>query len=175
MTHEDEPAARWPRVLALVGFAIWGVVLIRLDYRDGEMAESFLHRPLLVFHEAGHMIFRPFGEWIMVLGGTLGQLLMPLVMMVALLRTNGDRFGAALALWFFGVSVLDVAPYMYDALDPQVMLLSGQTGEDGGHDWIYLFRSMGVLGKAQRIGAVTHALGAGMVLGALVASCSRRS
>lgn len=47
------------------------------------------------------------------------------------------------------------------------MLLSGETGEEGGHDWIYLFRSLGQLERAQRIGALTHAIGAVVVLVAL--------
>lgn len=45
---------------------------------------SFIHRPLLVFHEAGHVIFMPLGDWLTVLGGTLGQLLMPAIMAGAL-------------------------------------------------------------------------------------------
>jgi hypothetical protein len=69
-----------------------------------------------------------------------------------------------MGLWFFGVSLLDVAPYMYDALQPQLMLLSGTTGEDGGHDWIFLFSSMGLLPKAQLIGGLTHKAGALVVV-----------
>jgi len=53
---------------------------------------------------------------------------------------------------------------MYDALQPQLMLLSGTTGEEGGHDWIYLFASIGLLGKAQVIGGFVHKLGAVTVL-----------
>lgn len=160
--------AFWLRVVLLAGFSAWGVMLMRLDYRVGEIAQAFLHGPLLVFHEAGHVIFRPFGEWITVLGGTLGQLLMPLLLASALLVKKRDPFGAAVGLWFFGVSLLDVAPYMYDALEPQMMLLSGRTGEEGGHDWIYLFTSTGLLAKAQMIGGLTHKLGALTVLLALV-------
>ena len=131
------------------------------------MMAAFLHRPLLIFHEAGHILFMPFGEWVTVLGGTLGQLLMPLVLAGALLLTNRDPFGAAIGLWFLGVSLLDVAPYMYDALHPQLTLLNGQTGEEGGHDWIYLFASMGLLAKAPLIGGLTHKLGALVIVGAL--------
>ncbi len=149
----------WVRVVVLAVFTLWGVVLMRLDYRVGEFAEAFLHRPLLVFHEAGHIVFIPFGEWITILGGTLGQLLIPLLLTGALLFKNRDPFGAAIGLWFVGVSLLDVAPYMYDALHPQLMLLSGRTGEDGGHDWIYLFNSLGLLPRAQLIGGLTHTLG----------------
>ena len=141
-----------------LAFAVWGLRLIGLDYRDGAMSTSFIHAPLLVFHEAGHVLFIPFGHWVMVLGGTLGQLLMPAILGGALLITNRDPFGASLGLWLFGVSLLDVAPYMYDALEPQLTLLSGMTGEAGGHDWIYLFNSLGLLKRAQRIGAVVHLL-----------------
>ena len=155
----------WRLPMAAV-FAIWGVMLILMDYRDGEMGGSFLHRSLLVFHEAGHVAFMPFGEWMAVLGGTLGQLLMPTIMAGALLLKNGDRFGAALGVWLLGVSVMDVAPYIYDALHPQLMLLGGRTGEEGPHDWIYLLSSMGLLQRAQILGALTHHVGASIVVGA---------
>jgi len=154
----------WPRLALLLALTLWAWVLIRLDYRSGGIGESFLHRPLLIFHEAGHVIFMPLGHWMSVLGGTLGQLLMPGILAWALLVKNRDPFGAAVGLWFFGVSLLDVAPYMYDALNPQLMLLSGSTGEEGGHDWIYLFSSMGLLSKSQLIGNLTHKLGALVVL-----------
>ena len=132
-----------------------------------DLGASFIHRPLLIFHEAGHVVFRLFGEWVSVLGGTLGQLIMPAILGCALLIKNRDPFGAAVGLWFFGVSLLDVAPYMFDARQPQLMLLSGATGEAGGHDWIYLFSSVGWLNKSPFIGGLTHALGALVVLMAL--------
>ena len=155
------------RVVLLAGFWVWGVYLMTRDFRTGEMGESFIHGPLLVFHEAGHVLFMPFGEWMTILGGTLGQLLMPALLGAALLWKNRDPFGAAIGLWLLGVSILDVAPYMFDALQPQLMLLSGSTGEAGGHDWIYLFSSVGLLPKAQLMGALTHKLGALVVLLAL--------
>lgn len=167
-TPEGVDATRfWLRAVLLAAFGVWGLRLIALDLRGGEMGSSFLHGPLLVFHEAGHVLFNPFGQWIMVLGGTLAQLLLPALICAAFLLKNRDPFGAAIGLWLFGVSVLDVAPYMYDALEPTLMLLSGQTGEAGGHDWIYLFESMGLRPRAQGIGRLTHTLGALIVLLAL--------
>jgi hypothetical protein len=152
----------------LAGLTVWGLVLIAQDFRSGEIMQSFLHGPLLVFHEAGHVLFSFLGHWMTVAGGTLMQLAMPLVLSVALLWKRRDPFGAAVGLWFFGVSVLDVAPYVYDAFAPQLMLLSGQTGEEGGHDWIELLGSAGWLGQARALGAAVHHLGAVVVLGALV-------
>jgi hypothetical protein len=162
-----EPLGLGLRVIVLLAFSVWGLWLAAQDHRDGAMVRSFLHLPLLVFHEAGHVLMRPFGEWLMVLGGTLGQLAMPAVMAGALLLKNRDSFGAALGLWFFGVSLLDVAPYVADALHPQLMLLSGSTGEEGGHDWIYLLASMHLLRRAQTLGLLVRAAGGAIVLLAL--------
>ena len=170
LTHVPErvDAIRfWGRVALLGFFALWGLYLIWLDHRTGEIGASFIHRPLLIFHEAGHVIFRLFGEWMMVAGGTLMQLIMPLVLAGALLLKNRDPFGASIGLWFFGVSLLDVAPYVYDAKKPVLTLLGGQTGEEGGHDWIYLLSSMGLLAKSQGIGWIVHKVGALVLLIAL--------
>jgi hypothetical protein len=99
-----------------------------------------------------------------VAGGTLGQLIMPAILCGALLVTHRDPFGAAIGLWLFGVSLLDVAPYLYDALDPQLTLLGGGTGEEGGHDWIYLLGELHLLKRAHGLGWLVHKLGAVIVL-----------
>ncbi len=154
------PFVFWGRFIAFVLLSIWGWRMVGMDVATGELGGSFVHTIFLPFHEAGHLIFRPFGEFITYLGGTLGQLLMPIVLMVALIRQNGDSFGASLGFWLFGVSLLDVAPYMYDALNPQLILLGGATGaEGGGHDWMYLFGVLGKLQNSQHIGLATKAIG----------------
>ena len=153
------PAAFWGRVAAYVFLLAWGWRLAGLGVAYGEINGSFAHLILLPFHEAGHVVFRPFGEFLAYLGGTLGQLLLPCVLTAALLRQNHDAFGASLGCWLLGVSLLDVAPYMYDALHPQLMLLSGAVGAEGGHDWIYLFTATGQMRNAQRIGRAAWALG----------------
>jgi hypothetical protein len=99
-----------------------------------------------------------------ILGGTLGQLIMPGILAGALLIKNRDPFGASIGLWLLGVSFLDVAPYVYDALDPQLMLLSGTTGEEGGHDWIYLLNATGLLKRAHGLGWFVHKLGAAIIV-----------
>ena len=59
-----------------------------------------------------------------------GTRVLPLVAGVALLRTNRDAFGASLALWWFGQSMMDCAPYIGDARALQLPLLGGGTGAD---------------------------------------------
>ncbi|MEO8102778.1 MAG: zinc ribbon domain-containing protein [Betaproteobacteria bacterium] len=155
-----EPAPFWSRLVLWLLFVLWGLRLMWMDHQTGEIGSSFLHGPLLVFHEAGHVIFRLFGEFMAVLGGTLGQLLMPAVLCGALLFKNRDPFGAAICLWLVGVSLLDVAPYVYDALHPQLVLLGGRTGEEGGHDWMYLLEATGQTRRAHSLGWLVHKLGA---------------
>ena len=168
LPNKVDPVTFWARVTILALFAIWGARLIAMDVRTGEMGSSFLHGPLLIFHEAGHVIFRLFGEFLMIAGGSLGQLIMPAILCGALLVTNRDPFGAAIGLWLFGASLLDLAPYIYDSLQPQLILLGGHTGEEGGHDWIFLLSKMGLLNHSQGIGWLTHKLGALVMLISIV-------
>jgi hypothetical protein len=166
-SSEVEPLVLSARAGLLLVFAWWGIRLIAMRIDDGEISGSFVHGPLLIFHEAGHVIFRPFGEFIMMLGGTLGQLLMPAILSAALLLTNRDPFGGSIGLWFLGVSFLDVAPYVYDALNPKLVLLTGATGEDGPHDWIYILDTVGLRNQAPAFGSLIHALGATTIMIAL--------
>ncbi|HEY5807683.1 MAG TPA: hypothetical protein VIT67_06930 [Povalibacter sp.] len=112
-----------------------------------------------MFHEAGHVIFSLFGEFVTVLGGSLAQLMLPAILAGALLLRNRDPFGAAFGTWFFGVSLLNLAPYIYDSLQPQLILLGGHIGEEGGHDWIYLLSETGLLKYAHGLGSLTHKVG----------------
>ncbi len=155
----------WLRLALWAGFLAWGLALLASDVRTGEIGRSFLHGPLLVFHEAGHVLLRPFGEWLTVFGGTLAQLLMPVLALLALLR-RGDAFGASFGLWLAGVSLMDVAAYVYDAQSPQLPLLGGDVGGES-HDWIYLLSGFGLLQRSQALGLLVHALGAMVVLLAL--------
>jgi hypothetical protein len=147
--------ATWSGRIALLAILVLWTLWIWKDVhiREGEAGSHFLHMVLLPFHEAGHVIFRLFGQFIMTLGGTLGQHLMPIVAGVALLVQRRDPFGAAVCLWLLGFSTIDMAVYMYDAFDPKMMLLGGTTGaESDGHDWQNLFGDMGLLRRARGIG-----------------------
>jgi hypothetical protein len=164
-----DAVAFWGRVAIYIVFFIWGWYFILLDFRGGEIGESFMHRVNLVFHEAGHVIFMAFGNFMMVLGGTLGQLLMPLIIMTALIVKNRDNFGGSIGLWWFGQSLMDCAPYINDARDLQLMLLGGGTGADrpGMHDWENILTSLGLLQHERRIAWMADTLGSLTVMLAL--------
>ena len=132
---------------------------------------SFLHLANLPFHEAGHILFRPFGAFITSLGGTLGQLLMPLICMVVLLFKTCDPFGASVALWWLGENFLDIAPYINDARAGQLPLLGGNFGYSapyGFHDWQYLLTESGLLHYDHVLANVAFATGSVIMLLALL-------
>ena len=64
----------------------------------------FLDNVNLIFHEAGHPIFSFFGEFMMFLGGSLMQLLVPIVFTIYFWR-SGQRFAAMVTtFWLATVS-----------------------------------------------------------------------
>lgn len=164
-----EPTVFYGRCALYLAFVVWGLYFISLDLKTNEIGESFMHRVNLVFHEAGHVIFMPFGHFMMVLGGTLGQLLMPMIVGASLLYTNRDAFGASLALWWLGQSIMDTAPYINDARDLQLMLLGGGTGQDrpGAHDWENLLLDLGLIEHERTIALAADRLGEAVLLLAL--------
>ncbi|HQS59784.1 MAG: hypothetical protein B7Y56_15625 [Gallionellales bacterium 35-53-114] len=158
----------YSRCLGLFLLVVWSFYLAAYDYRYGEIFGSFMHNILLPIHEAGHVLFMPFGEFMTIIGGSLFQLALPIGICVAFIRVNRDNFGAAIGLWWASISLLDLSPYVYDALQPQLILLGGYTGEDGPHDWIYLLTWFGQLHNAQRWGTFVYGLGFLLMLAALV-------
>jgi len=157
----------WSRLALLLLVAVWSWRLAAMDFRDGEMGSSFMHNILLPIHEAGHVLFIPLGEFMTIAGGSLFQWLLPLICAVAFLVQNRDPFGAAIGLWWSGTSLLDLAPYIYDAKNPQLILLGGHTGEDGPHDWIYLLGQFGKVDHSPAYGSVAHGLGVAVMVLAL--------
>ncbi len=145
-------------VLLLWGFSFFGETDFERD-RYGAM-DSFWHNIHLVFHEAGHILFHPFGEFMGYFGGTLAQCLIPLTVMAHFIWQK-DNFSASFGLWWLGQSFLDVAPYIYDAWDQKLMLLGGGTGRDqpGAHDWRYLLSAMDSLENYKEIAYSVNFLG----------------
>lgn len=96
----------------------------------------------LAFHEAGHVVFRPFGSTLGILGGTLLQLVVPAGLAVGFVFKYRSPIAAAACTWWLGESLLNVARYMADARDLALPLVGG-----GEHDWNELFFRFGLLGR----------------------------
>jgi hypothetical protein len=112
------------------------------------IGSSFWHLVNLPFHEAGHIIFRPFGRFMTSLGGTLAQLLMPLICLVVFIIKTRDPFGASFSLWWLGENFMDIAPYINDARSLTLPLLGGNIGRTspyGFHDWEFILKESGLI------------------------------
>lgn len=129
---------------------------------------SFLHLPDLVFHEAGHILFSPFGEFMTVLGGSLLQFLIPVIAAIAFIRQD-DRFSAAICAWWAGQNLVDLAPYIADARSLSLVLLGGRTGaEVEGHDWEFILTQLSLTHLDRQIGYAAYGLGIAIMVAALV-------
>jgi hypothetical protein len=117
--------------LGLSGF-LW---LLKTD-PDGFV---FLDYANLAFHEAGHPIFGIFGSTLGLYGGTLGQLVFPVVALLAFWRQR-EPIGFTVATVWLSENFLNIARYMADAR-AQVLPLAG----GGEHDWTEIFSRWGVL------------------------------
>ncbi len=158
------------RAALLLGMVLWGGRLIFAGIESNAAGQSLLHLVNLPFHEAGHVIFRPFGSFIHSLGGTLGQLLIPLVCLGVLLLKTRDPFGAAACFWWFGENFLDIAPYINDARAGRLPLVGGNFGSSspyGFHDWEYLLTESGLLRQDHLLAGAAFALGIAIMVGAV--------
>jgi hypothetical protein len=107
----------------------------------------------LAIHETGHLVFAFGGDTLMLLGGSLFQLLVPAVFAVALWR-QGDRHGATVPLWWLGQNCWNVSVYIKDARTEALPLVGG-----GEHDWARLLEGWGWLERDQVLGGAVFLVG----------------
>ncbi len=153
------------RAVVFVAMIWWGWKFIVTPLETNYTGESFLHLINLPFHEAGHLIFIPFGRFMTILGGTLGQILMPMICLGTFLIKTRDPFGAAVALWWTAESMMDIAPYINDARALDLMLIGGVTGkETDGHDWNNILTMLDLLEWDHRLAHLTYNIGIFLIL-----------
>ena len=149
-------------------FVVWGLYFVTLDLRSNDIGASFMHRVNLVFHEAGHVIFMPFGQFMHILGGSLGQLLMPAIVLGVMVFKNHDNFGGSICLWWIGQSLKDLAPYINDARDLQLQLLTGNSQDvPETHDWANILLDLGLIFREKKIALGADIIGSLIMLLAL--------
>jgi hypothetical protein len=162
------PFAFGGRVLAYLIFFTWGLRFITVPLAREQMSSSFMHSINLPFHEAGHIVFMPFGSFMTSLGGSLFQVALPLGIGIAFLVKNREPFSAAIMLWWAGQNLMDVAPYIGDARALQLVLIGGHTGaEVEGHDWEAILTALGWLRYDRALARFSYALGICLIVVAL--------
>ncbi len=151
----------WPRVLGLL-LSLW--VTLPGVVRPTE--PGFLGNVNLIFHEAGHVLLMWAGEVVMLLSGSLFQLLVPAAC-IGVFLARGERFAAGLVTLWLAHSLAGVSAYVADAPLRELPLI---TGDPDTHDWWQLFTIWNALGWAPGLGRFLHALALGaVVVGVFVA------
>jgi hypothetical protein len=161
MPSDRHESAFWGHTVIWVCFLFWGwrFILHGIDWRF--TGTSFLHSVNLPFHEYGHVMFSPFGTFWMFLGGSLFQIVLPLLPLAAFMVLQRDNFAASIMLWWSGQNLLDVAPYIADAPLRAIPLINGN---DATHDWWNLLTMSDALEQAPVYANVCFTLGVLVIL-----------
>jgi len=147
--------------LKLVFAAIASLYFLWCAYDPGQW--HLIDGVNLVIHEAGHLSFRPLGEFMMIAGGSLFQVIMP-SLFVGYFCYQRQFYSAALVLFWVGESILNVSVYAGDSIALQLPLLGGQ---DSLHDWNYMLSAMNLLPRTAAIAGAIRLFGTLTI----VASC----
>lgn len=131
----------WKRVgyFSFFIFSAGFCALIYIITHDQDGFIPILDHANLVFHEAGHPVFGLFGNTIGYLGGTLGQLAFPLILLINFWYRRETLGCAVMGVWFFQ-NFLNIARYIGDARARLLPLVGG-----GEHDWFILLSRWHIL------------------------------
>lgn len=161
-----EPGVFWARA---VGWCVLLGLTLRFTLAGINwevLGGSFFHNMILPFHEFGHVLFSPFGRFMAILGGSLFQVLMPLGLMAAFIWKQRETYGAMVMLWWSGQSMIDLSPYIADAVDRNLPLVGG--GGEDSHDWGNLLTMTNMLAHTQGLARLAFCIGVLLMLAALV-------
>jgi len=153
-----------PMMLAIIGFvAVYGFCGSLNPSYDGPFI--WLHYPDLAIHETGHLLFMPFGIFLMLLGGSLTQIAFPAVF-TGYFFYSRQLFSSALTLFWTGQNFMDVSVYMRDAPVRQLPLTVDNID---AHDWWQLFSRMNCMHLAEEVANVTHGIGVLLYVASVIA------
>jgi len=101
-----------------------------------------------------------------ILGGSLLQLIVPLLVMLTFVFKHRDNFAASIGLWWLAQSMMDLVPYISDARAQDMWLLGGVRGKDipGIHDWNNILSRLGLLEYDQVLSTLVMLLSMGLML-----------
>jgi len=113
---------------------------------------------LIPIHEGGHLLFRFFGQFLNIAGGTFMQLAVPFMLAVYFAFQRQVQ-GTAFCTFFFFEQFLPISTYMADARAQELPLLTVGDADYVIHDWNYLFTSLGLIDHDTQIAAIVRVLG----------------
>lgn len=161
----DTPAIQGIHIPLFALLAYWALRLITMGWKDGEAMTFWLHNVDLAFHEFGHLLFSPFGQWFMFLGGSLFQCCVPLGLVYYFTRQRPDKAGQLASGWWAGQNLVDLAPYIGDARSLSLSLVGEWNDEMvemriDRHDWHNILAPIGLLPVDHALATLTFLLGA---------------
>jgi len=118
----------WPRLPLLIYLAY---ALVR--HLADPLYRSWFAGLTLVLHEGGHLLFAPLGRTLMLLGGSVTQLVVPALVAAYLLVRQHDWFGLVVGASWLAFSTFELATYVADANKGQLPLVG--FGDHVIHDW----------------------------------------
>src|SRR5258708_7747247 len=146
-----------PNIPKLIFATMLSIYFLWIAYDP--MQGSFLDNVDLPIHETGHLLFRIFGEFMMVAGGSLFQVIFPAVF-VGYFFWQKSYYSAAIVLVWVGQSILNVWVYAADAVVMKLVLTSGFTGTEGSfHDWNYLLTATGLINSTKTVAGIIRFVG----------------
>jgi len=146
-----------PNYLKLIFAVVLSIYFIWIAYDP--MLGSFLDLVDLPIHETGHLLFRLFGEFMGIAGGSLFQVILPAVF-VGYFVWREQYYSAAIVLFWVGQSILNVWVYAADAVVMRLVLTSGFTGSEGSfHDWNYMLTQTGLIGSTKIVASIIRSVG----------------
>ena len=146
-----------PNYVKLIFAVLLSIYFLWIAYDP--MQGSFLDNVDLPIHETGHLLFRLFGEFMMIAGGSLFQVIVPAIF-VGYFIWQKSYFSAAIVLLWVGQSILNVWVYASDAVVMQLVLTSGSTGAEGSfHDWNYMLTATGLIDSTKGVAKVIRFAG----------------
>ncbi len=149
-----QPVSRGALIAWTVCYALFLGYALR--NRDGFL---LVDNANLVVHEAGHALFGWFGPTLGLWGGTILQLLVPLLL-AASFAYKRQTAAAAFCMFVFFENFLYVATYMADARLQQLDLVSLGGGDAPvEHDWYLMLTQLGLLQQDKTIAGVVRVLG----------------
>jgi hypothetical protein len=151
--EEWKPVSKAALIAWLVFYGLF--LLHALTNKSGFLIIDYVFLPI---HEGGHLLFGYFGQTLMIWGGTLLQLLVPLALAVYFAYQRHTT-GAAFCAFFFFENFLNISVYMADARRQELPLVTVGSGEGVMHDWFVIFSSLGVLGRDTTIAGIVRSLG----------------
>jgi hypothetical protein len=154
MAFLEDQLGNWKPVSRLAGIAWLCFYALFLLYaffdRSGFLILDYVN---LLIHEGGHFFFSWFSNTIMILGGTLGELLVPLLCAIYFFWQR-ETAGFAFSIFWFFENFPYIGAYMADARTASLPLVGSEES-----DWTILFTQWGLLAQDQKIGATMRTLG----------------